>query len=150
MKLARKHLRLIAVAVTCVSVGAGLSAIATAGAATGSSTAAKSHPRAARGPLLKAARRAVSGSVVVPTKTGFATVTFERGIVKSVNGQQLTLAEGTQKKTYRTITLTIPTGAKVRDNGKASALSNVTPGQRAAIVQAPKHTYVIARTPKTP
>lgn len=145
MKLLRKHLRLIAVAVTCVGVGAGISAIASAGAAT-----TRTHRQTAKGSrVLRAARRAVSGSLVIPTKTGFATVTFERGTVNTVSGQQLTLAEGTRTKTYRTVTVTIPANAKVRDNGKAAALSSVTPGQRAIIVQAPKRTFVIVRTPRS-
>ena len=150
MKLLRKHLRLIAVAVTCVAVGAGISAIASAGAATSSHPQARKNQAAKRSQALRAARRAVTGTLVVPTKTGFATVTFERGKVQSVNGQQLTLVEGTPARTYKTVTLTVPANAKVRDNGKASTLSNVTAGQRAIVLQAPKRTFVIARTPRNP
>jgi hypothetical protein len=143
MKRIRRNARLIAVAVTCVGAGAGVSAIATAGAATPNKQQA-----AKAGPLIRASRRAVSGDLVVPTKTGFAHVTFERGIVKSVSGQQLTIAEGTRAKTYKTVTVTIPSNAKVRDNGKPATLAGVAVGQRALVVQAPKRTFVIARTPR--
>lgn len=147
MKLIRKNLRLIAVAVACAGIGAGVSAIASAGASTTSSAQKTRALRSGRG--LRALRRAVEGNLVVATKTGFATVTFQRGLVKSVNGRQLTLAEGTRTKTYKTITLTIPAAAKVRDNGKSATLANVAVGQRAIVVRGPKLTDVIARTPRT-
>ena len=82
-------------------------------------------------------RRAVHADVVVATKSGFATVTIDRGVVQSVSGQQLTIREGTKKATYKTVTLTIPSSAKVRDNRRASTLSALTAGQRASVVQAP-------------
>jgi hypothetical protein len=140
----RTHGRLLAVAVCCVALGAGVSAIATAGAATGSST----HPGAAArtGALRRFATRAVHGTVVVHTRSGFATVTFDRGRVDSVTGQQLTLTEGTAKASYRTVTLTIPATARVRDNRQKATLSAVKPGQRVIVVRAPRHTFVIAHT----
>src|ERR1700722_15325017 len=77
----RKHSRLLVVAVCCVALGAGVSAIASAGAATGGaakgSAGAKSSAAAKRargGGVGRFAARAVSGDVVVRTKTGFATV----------------------------------------------------------------------------
>ncbi len=148
MTFLRRHLKLLAVGAACAALGAGASAIATAGAAgtttAKSSTAAKSaakHPAARRA----LERRAVQGDLVVATKTGFATVTFSRGFVQSVNGQQLTIREGTKKATYKTVTLTVPAGAKVRDNRQAASLAQLRAGQRVAVVQAPKRTLVIAR-----
>ena len=88
--------------------------------------------------------------MVVATKSGFATVTIDRGFVQSVSGQQLTIREGTKNATYKTVTLTIPSSAKVRDNRQASTLSALTAGQRVSVVQAPKRTWVIARTAPTP
>ena len=38
------------------------------------------------------------------TADGFANVTFERGKVDSVSGQQLTITEGTPKASYKTVT----------------------------------------------
>jgi len=155
----RKHLKLVTVAAACVTIGAAGSAIATADAAgsrpsttgTGSSTAATT-PRA-RGALARARaleRRAVHADVVVATKTGFQTVTLDRGFVQSVNAQQLTIREGTKNATYKTVTLTIPSGAIVRDDRQASTLLALTPGQRVVVVQASQRTWVIARTTPTP
>jgi hypothetical protein len=156
MSSLRKHSRLLLVAVACAALGAGISAIASAGAATtsssGHSTSART-PRTARagraGALRRFAARAVHGSVVVHTRSGFATVTFDRGKVDSVNGRQLTITEATKTATYKTVTLTIPSTAKVRDNRRPATLSDVTAGQRVVVVVAPKQSYVIARNPRT-
>lgn len=154
MTYLRKHLKLVTVAVACVAIGAAGSAIATAGAAgsgtaTTSSTTAKA-PRARGAGARALERRAVHADVVVATKSGFAAVTIDRGFVQSVSGQQLTIREGTKKATYKTVTVTIPSNAKVHDNRQASTLSAVTSGQRVAVVQAPQRTWVFARTAATP
>lgn len=140
----RKSWKLGAVAVSCAAVGAGASVIANAGASTSSAGPAHAATRAghARRALL---RRAVHGEVVLATKSGFATVIFDRGTVKSVAGRQLTLTEGTKKQTYKTVTLTIPSNARVRDNRQPATLSSVKAGQRVAVITAPKRTLVIAR-----
>ena len=152
-----KHWKLGAVAVSCAAIGAGASAITDAGASTSGSSsssgtnAAAKHSQRARGGRRALLRRAVDGSVVLATKGGYATVKFERGTVKSVSGRQLTLAEGRAKKaSYKTVTLTIPTGARVRDDRHQATLADVKPGQRATVIQAPKRTLVIARTARTP
>jgi hypothetical protein len=153
MKFPPRHLKLLTVGAVCAAAGAGAGAIATAGAA-GTSTAtppsstgspAANHP-AVRRPL---ASRAVQGDLVIATKRGFATVTLNRGFVQSVSGNQLTIREGTKKATYKTVTLTVPAGAKVRDNGQAASLSQLTQGQRVGVVQGPRQTWVTARTPKS-
>lgn len=150
MTLLRKHLKLVTVAAACVAIGAAGSAIATAGAAssgttTTSSTTAKA-PRTRGAGARALERRAVHADVVVATKSGFDTVTIDRGFVQSVSGQQLTIREGTKKATYKTVTVTIPSSAKVRDNRRASTMSALTAGQRVSVVQAPNRTWVIART----
>jgi sarcosine oxidase gamma subunit len=61
-----------------------------------------------------------------------------------VEGQQLTLREGTKTATYKTVTLTIPNDAKVRVNGRAASLADVQPDQRAVVVQGPNVTRVFA------
>ncbi len=147
MSSIRRHSRLLVVAVCCVAAGAGVSAIATAGAATSGSahpTAGHSRGKAA----LRRLGRAVQGSAVVRTKAGFSTVTFERGKVDSVSGRQLTITEGTATASYKTVTLTIPADAVVRDDHTAGTLSDVKAGQRVLVLTAPNRTYVIARTPK--
>jgi hypothetical protein len=88
------------------------------------------------------------GDVVVRTKAGFFTVTFDRGKVDSVSGRQLTITEGTKKASYKTVTLTIPTGATVRDDRHTASLSDLKAGQRVLVLKAPKRTFVIARTPR--
>ena len=150
MTYLRKHLKLVTVAAACVAIGAAGSAIATAGAAssgttTTSSTAAKA-PRTRGAGARALERRAVHADVVVATKSGFDTVTIDRGFVQSVSGQQLTIREGTKKAMYKTVTVTIPSSAKVRDNRRASTMSALTAGQRVSVVQAPNRTWVIART----
>jgi hypothetical protein len=146
MSFIRKHARLLLVAAGCAALGAGASAIATAGAATKHSAQAGKRHGAHIRPGRRLAARAVHGNLIVATKTGFVTVTFDRGAVKSVSGQELTLTEGTKKATYKTVTLTIPTTARVRDNRQKSTLAEVKAGQRATVVQTPKATFVIART----
>ena len=154
MTYLRKHLKLVTVAVACVAIGAAGSAIASAGATssgTTSTTASAAKAARARGAGARALeRRAVHATVVVATKSGFATVTIDRGLVESVSGQQLTIREGTKKATYKTVTLAIPSSAKVRDNRQVSKLSALTAGQRVAVVQAPQRTWVTARTAPTP
>jgi hypothetical protein len=151
MSSIRRHLRLLLVAVCCVAAGAAISAIATAGATTSTAnTSAHStatHAKRRAGGLRRLAH-AVQGSAVVRTADGFANVTFERGKVDSVSGQQLTITEGTRKATYKTVTVTVPAGALVRDNRQQATLSDVKAGQRVLVLTAPKRTYVIARTPK--
>jgi hypothetical protein len=143
-----KHSRLLLVAVCCVALGAGASVIAGAGAATSAKTHAKGkHSHHAKTGRLGQITRAVHGVVVVHTKAGFRTVTFDRGIVDSVSGQQLKITEGTPKATYKTVTLTVPANARVRDNRQTSTLASVKAGQRVLVVTTPQRTLVVARTP---
>jgi hypothetical protein len=156
MTFIRRHMKLLTVGAVCAVAGGGAGAIATAGAAgtstattstaatgsSGSSTAQAAARYRRRGVI---ARRAVQGDVVVATRTGFATVTFNRGFVESVSGQQLTIREGTKARSYRVVTLTIPASAKVRDNGQSATLSELTAGQRVGVVRGPRVTRVIAR-----
>ena len=152
--IVRSH-RGLALAVTCVAVGVGIGAITSAGANT--TTTSANSPRSAqatvgarhgrlrhRGRLL---RRAVQGTVVVRTASGFGTVSFQRGTVTSVSATQLTLTEGTRNASYRSVTLTIPAQAVVRDDHRRSSLSSVTPGQRVLVIHAPRRTFVLAHTP---
>lgn len=148
MSFLRKHAKIAVVAVSCTALGAGAGAIASAPAASGSNPRAAAGHRSGARALLRVARRAVAGQLVVPTTAGFATVSFERGVVDSVNGQQLTLTEGTRTASYKTVTVTVPAGARVRDDRQAASLSSLTRGQRVIVVHAPKRTIVIAHTPK--
>jgi len=92
---------------------------------------------------LRRVRRAVHAEAVIPVKGGkFATVTYDRGTVTKVEGQELTLREGTKTATYKTVTLTIPSDAKVRVNGRAASLADVKPDQVASVVHGPNATRV--------
>jgi hypothetical protein len=146
----RNHARLLLVAICCVVAGAGASVIAGAGAATSatkaSATAHRAH-RAKGNGLRRIARRTVHGEFVVHTKAGFRTVTLDRGTVDSVSGRQLKLTEGTPKATYRTVTLSIPANARVRDDKQKASLSSVKAGQRVLVVTGLKRDMVIAHTP---
>jgi hypothetical protein len=140
----RRHSTMGIVALSCLAIGGGASAIANAGAASPSPHTAAHAARAGLGRRLLT--RAAHGDVVVATRTGFVTVTYDRGIVQSVSGNQLVLADGTKKATYKTVTLTIPATAHVRDNGAQASLAEVKSGQRAIVIQAPHRTWVIAHT----
>jgi len=87
---------------------------------------------------------------VLATKHGFVNVTFDRGSLQSVQGQQLTLVEGTKNTTQKTVTVTVPANAVVRNNGKQATLADLKPGERVRVVQGLRRTQVVARTPRTP
>jgi hypothetical protein len=156
MKSLCKHSRLFMIGVSCLAIGAGASAIANAGAASPTNARVPLHQLWAgrglarlRGEGLRlVARRAVHGDLVVWTTKGFVTVTFDRGAVSSVSGQQLTITEGIANATYRQVTLSVPSSAIVRDNGQQATLSQLQHGQRVIVVQTPGGTFVIAHTPK--
>jgi hypothetical protein len=146
--------KLAAVLMSCAAIGAAAAAVGSASSPSTTAAAAKGHrgtPRLLRGhPGLKraafAVRRAVHAEAVVPRADGsFATLTFDRGKVQSVSGQELKITEGTAKATYKTVTLTIPANARVRVNGARAALSDVKAGQRVQVAQTPKATLVVAR-----
>jgi hypothetical protein len=139
------------VATSCVAVGAGISAIASAGAATSTTASAKTASVARhRGARRTVLARAVHGELVLATKHGFVNVTFDRGSLQSVQGQQLTLVEGTKNTTQKTVTVTVPANAVVRNNGKQATLADLKPGERVRVVQGLRRTQVVARTPRTP
>jgi hypothetical protein len=90
----------------------------------------------------------VHADLVVPDRQGgFQTVTLDRGVVDSVSGDQLTVKEGTPQATYKTITLTIPSTAKIRRNGSDAQLSDLQAGDLVAVVTTGGKTFVKARTP---
>jgi hypothetical protein len=88
----------------------------------------------------------VHSELVVPTKDGkdFETVTQDDGKVQSVSGDQLTITEGTEEATYKTVTLDIPSDAKVVRNGKEVDLSDLQAGDQAHVSQSPEGSFVFA------
>jgi hypothetical protein len=150
MRLFKRHYRLVALAAACVALGAAVGAITSAGAATPAlgttstaSGAGAHHRRFGVGRRMLAG--SVHGSLVVHAKSGWVTVTFDRGVVGSVSGNQLTITERTKKAVYKTVTLTIPSSAKVRVNHQKATLSQLKSGQHVLVVNGPNRTLVSAR-----
>ena len=133
-----------AVAVAGVAVGLRVSALTTAGAAPGKWAG---HPAGARSLIGGGGglRRAVHAEAVVPVNGRFVTVTLDRGFVVKVDGSDLTIREGTRNLTYKTVTLTIPPSARVRNDGRRARLSDLQAGEHVLVVQGPRRTFVRAR-----
>jgi hypothetical protein len=93
---------------------------------------------------------AVHVDAVVPHgASDFAHVTFDRGVVKSVSGQDLTITEGTHNATYKDATFTIPAGAEIKTPGNDNAsLSDLQTGWRVVVAQLPDKTVVAAGPPR--
>jgi hypothetical protein len=142
-------LRIGAVAVAGAAVGFGASALGTAGADTakrpgdgaGERGAFARHGHFARGAL----RGAVHAEAVIPAGGRFVTVTLDRGFVQKVEGSDLTIREGTKNLTYKTVTLTIPGNARVREDRQAAHLADLEAGEHVLVVQGPDRTLVRAR-----
>jgi hypothetical protein len=93
----------------------------------------------------EAAGPPVHSELVVPNeKGGFDTVTMDRGTFSALSGEQLTIAEGTESATYKTVTLTIPSDATVYRNGEKATLSDIKSGDTVTVVQSPSGTAVTA------
>jgi hypothetical protein len=88
----------------------------------------------------------VHSEMVVPNKAGdgFITVTGDDGKVNSVSGNQLTITEGTEKATYKTVTLDIPSDATVVRDGDKAQLSDLQPGDQVHVSQSSQGTWVFA------
>ena len=153
-------MRTAAVGTTCALVGA----------AAGIAGSSASTPRKTNGPVAVASgkiKRGIVGPMIGPLglaiampagagppvhsesvlpneKGGFETVTMDRGMFSSLSGEQLTIAEGTKRATYKTVTLTIPSDAKVYRNGETAQLSDIKSGDTVAVVHGPKGTVVNA------
>lgn len=136
------QLKLAAVGAACAVAATGAGAILSASAAKPTTSAPKGKTGGHRG--LRPLRRAVHAELTVPTRAGFARVTFDRGFVKAVDGDRITISESTRKLTGRTVTLTIPAGAKVLVNRRAATLADVRRGQHVAVIERPLRTLVRA------
>ena len=103
------------------------------------------------GPLADAAGPPVhSENVVANKKGGFDTVTMDRGSFSSLSGDRLTITEGTKTATYKTVTLSIPSGATIRRNGDAAKLSDLKSGDTVTVLQSPQGTVVTAHDAQHP
>ncbi len=88
----------------------------------------------------------VHSEIVVPNKSGdgFFTITNDDGKVQSVSGNSLTITEGTEKATYKTVTLDIPSDATVIHDGSKSQLSDLQNGDQVHVSQSPEGSWVFA------
>jgi len=101
------------------------------------------------GPLAGVSGPPVHVEAVVPKQGGgFETLTMDRGSFSSLSGSQLTIKEGTKTATYKTVSVTIPSGATVRRNDASAQLSELKPGDEVTVVQSPSSTAVIANDAK--
>ena len=75
---------------------------------------------------------------------GFITVTSDSGTLQSVSGDQLTLKEAVGSVAYRTVTLTIPSGATVIRNFKTASLSDLRANDRVRVSSSTEGTTVLA------
>jgi hypothetical protein len=98
------------------------------------------------GPIREFGGPPVHSEMVIPTKSGddFETVTQDSGKVKSVSGDQLTITEGTEQATYKTVSLDIPSDATVIRKGKKAELGDLQEGDQVHVSQSPENTFVFA------
>ena len=91
---------------------------------------------------------AVHSESVVLNKagTGYITVTSDSGTVKSVEASagKLTIAEGVKSVSYKTVTLTIPSEAKVSLDGNSSSLADLAEGDHVTVSSSSEGTTVFA------
>ena len=144
------------VVAACAALGAVGAYVGNAASSPSTSSAAPANAKQAgpnghrRGPFGRL-RRAVHADLVVATKDGkFVNVTVDRGIVEKVEGNSLTLKEGTKNATYKTMTIDLPSNVVVRVKRKPGKLADVKAGQHAMVVRGPQRTAVIVRNVKQP
>ena len=120
----------------------------TAQAGTTGSTGAPGWPGRGGGPPGPGDGRAVHSVSVVLDKAGtaFVTATTDNGKIQSVDasGDSLTIVEGTDSVTYKTVTLTIPAGATISLDAKTSQLSSLVAGDRVSVSSSSDGTTVFA------
>ena len=138
-------------AALCATVGA------TAGIATGSAATAKKSTTKAKTSQSQAQRPhrggpggpggpAVHEESVVLNKAGtaFITRTEDSGTVQSVSGSDVTIKEGTDTVAYKTVTISVPSGATVIRNGKTATTADLQAGDRVHIEQSSDGALVLA------
>ena len=144
--------RSLLIAALCAAVGA---AAGIAGTAAAPKSRATHAPRAAHfrdfhgGPGRPFGGPPVHVEAVVLNKAGdkFITATSDNGKVKSVSGNDLTITEGTKTVTYKDVTLTIPSDAKIRRNFDDAQLSDLKEGDFVHVDSSADGTFVFAVDP---
>jgi hypothetical protein len=137
--------RTAAVAALCATV-AGAAGIAGSSAATKShaskkttnATTQSAHPMGPRGNMPVHSEDVVLNAA----GTAYITQTEDNGTVVSVSGDQLVITEGTTALPYKTVTLTIPSGATINRDGKTAALTDFVAGDHVHVTQSSDATTV--------
>ncbi len=137
-------LRLAVVIGLCALAGAvagiaGSAAAPSGKAKNGNSNRHAGPPRGFHGP-------AVHAEVVVLNRAGkaFITETEDKGKVKSVSGDRLTITEGVGNVTYKDVTLTIPSNATIVRNFAKAKLGDLKAGDFVHVSQSSDGTFVLA------
>lgn len=137
-----------AVGLACAAAGVGAGVLDSASGASSPASPKAAHKAAAgagRQGGLRALRRAVHVEAVVPVAGGkFATATLDRGMLAAVSGSTLTIREGTKKASYKSVTIAVPPGAKVKLDRQPATLSGLVVGDRVLVFHGPKRTRVAA------
>ncbi len=162
MKITR--MRVGAIATTCAIAGAGAgiagsSAATRADQSSAASKAAKESRAAKKGQARERRGRGHGGprigrrgappahlEAVVLNKAGTAwiTRTVDNGVVKSVSGNSLTITEGTTAVPYKDVTVTVPSDATIRRNGKKATLADLKSKDHVHVMTSPDGTKVFA------
>jgi hypothetical protein len=84
--------------------------------------------------------------VLNKAKTAYITQTTDEGAVESVDsaGGTITLLEGTKALTYKTVTVTVPSGATIALDGKSSTLGALVAGDHVSVSSSSDGTDVMA------
>jgi hypothetical protein len=152
--------RIAVIVAVCALVGA-LAGIAGSAAAPSksskSSSASKSQSSSARqgalrrgpgGPGFGPGGPAVHSEAVVPNEdgTGFDTVTMDAGNLESIDGSKLTIKEGTDKATYKTVEIDVGNSPTVVRNHEKASLSDLKKDDNVRVVKGPQGTFVMAES----
>lgn len=84
--------------------------------------------------------------VLNKAKTAYITQTTDEGTVESVDSSAgtITLVEGTKSVTYKTVTVSVPSGATITLDGKSSTLGAIVAGDRVSVSSSSDGTDVMA------
>ena len=84
--------------------------------------------------------------IVVPNRKGdgFITVTEDNGELESTSGNSLTITEGTDDATYKTVTLDLSDSATVIRNGRKAELGDLQQGDNVHVTQSDAKAMVFA------
>ena len=147
-KLIATALAALAVVGVTAGIAQGSSTKHATSTARASQTSAAPSPGSAPGHPGGPGARGVHSVSVVLNKAGtaFITQTTDEGTVQSVDSSAgtITILEGTKSLTYKTPTLSVPAGATVTLDGKASALSSLVAGDRVLVSTSSDGTTVMA------